>query len=153
MPPLLTMSRDTTVVRWWEGYVSTYLERDLRQLSQVESPADFRRVMIAAVLRSGQILNQTELGRDVSMSQPTVHRYLNLLEATHLLERLPAYVRNRTKRLIKSPKMFWADTGLAAFLAGYYAPASVCNSRIWGVRVGAVGCGFSHVLNPHLQPL
>ena len=54
MPPLLTMSRDTTVVRWWEGYVSTYLERDLRQLSQVESPADFRRVMIAAVLRSGQ---------------------------------------------------------------------------------------------------
>lgn len=132
MPPLLTIPRESSIVRWWEGYVSTYLERDLRQLSQVESLVDFRRVMIAASLRNGQILNQTELGRDVRISQPTIHRYLNLLEATHLLERLPAYARNCTKRLMKSPKLFWADTGLTTFLSGYYEPAAVRNSSIWG---------------------
>ena len=132
MPPLLTMPREVAALRWWEGYVATYLERDLRQLSQIESLADFRRVMIAAALRCGHILNQTELAQDVGVSQSTAHRYLNLLEATHLLLRLPAYARNRTKRLMKRPKVFWADTGLAAFLAGEYDSDSLHQSPLWG---------------------
>jgi len=74
--------------------------------------------MRAACLRSGQLLNQTELGRDVALPQPTVHRYLNLLETSYLLVRLPAYAVNRTKRLIKSPKLYWGDTGVALHLAG-----------------------------------
>ena len=68
-------------------------------------------------------MNQTKLGRDVSLSQPTVRRYLNLLETSYLLVRLPAYAVNRTKRLIKSPKLYWCDTGLALHLSGY-APIS-----------------------------
>ena len=64
----------------------------------------------------GQLVNQAELGRDVALPQPTVHRYLNLLETSYLLVRLPAYVVNRTKRLIKSPKVYWGDTGVALHL-------------------------------------
>jgi hypothetical protein len=74
--------------------------------------------MRAACLRLGQLVNQTELGRDVALPQPTVHRYLNLLETSYLLVRLPAYAVNRTKRLIKSPKLYWGDTGVALHLAG-----------------------------------
>lgn len=102
---------------WFEGYVRTYLERDLQQLSAIEALPDFRRLMRAAALRLGQLANQAELGRDVALPQPTVHRYLNLLETSYLLVRLPAYAVNRTKRLIKSPKLYWGDVGVALHLA------------------------------------
>ncbi len=103
---------------WFDGYIRTYLERDLQDLASITSLVDFRRLMRAAALRLGQMLNQTELGRDVGLPQPTVHRWLNLLEASYLLVRLPAYAVNRTKRLIKTPKLFWGDTGVALHLAG-----------------------------------
>ena len=74
--------------------------------------------MRAAALRLGQLVNQTELGRDTALPQPTVHRYLNLLETSYLLVRVPAYAVNRTKRLIKAPRLYWADTGLALHVAG-----------------------------------
>ena len=102
---------------WFDGYVRTYLERDLQELSAIAALPDFRRLMQAACLRVGQLLNQTELGRDVALPQPTVHRYLGLLEASYALVRLPAYAVNRTKRLIKSPKLYWGDTGVALHLS------------------------------------
>jgi hypothetical protein len=102
---------------WFDGYVRTYLERDLQDLSAIAALPDFRRLMRAACLRLGQLVNQTELGRDVALPQPTVHRYLNLIETSYLLVRLPAYAVNRTKRLIKSPKLYWGDTGVALHLA------------------------------------
>ncbi|MGH7464537.1 MAG: ATP-binding protein, partial [Longimicrobiales bacterium] len=102
---------------WFSGYVRTYLERDLQELASISSLPDFRRLMRAASLRIGQVLNQTELGRDVAIPQPTVHRWLNLLETSYMLVRIPAYAVNRTKRLIKSPKLYWADAGVALHLA------------------------------------
>lgn len=107
---------------WFEGYVRTYLERDLQDLASISSLPDFRRLMRATALREGQLLNQTELGRDVALPQPTVHRWLNLLETSYLLVRLPAYAVNRTKRLMKTPKLYWADTGLALYLADSESP-------------------------------
>ncbi len=107
---------------WFDGYVRTYLERDLQDLAAIGALPDFRRLMRAACLRLGQLLNQTELARDVALSQPTVHRWLNLLETSYLTLHLPAYARSRTKRLIKSPKLYWADTGLALHLAGLDEP-------------------------------
>lgn len=107
---------------WFAGYARTYLERDLQELSAVTRLIDFRRLMGAACLRLGQLVNQTELGRDVGLPQPTVRRHLNLLETSYQLVRLPPYSVNRTKRLIKTPKLFWADTGLALFLAGENEP-------------------------------
>ncbi len=120
--PALQLESTTQRAVWFDGYVRTYLERDLQNLSSVAGLPDFRRLMQASCLRLGQVVNQTELGRDVALSQPTVHRYLNLLETSHMLTRLPAYSVNRTKRLIKSPKIFWSDTGLAMHLAGLDRP-------------------------------
>jgi len=103
---------------WFEGYVRTYLERDLRDLAAVQSLTDFRRLMRAAAHRDGALLNHTELGRDLGMPQTTVRRYLSLLETSHLVTRLEPYAVNRTKRLIKTPKLYWTDSGLACHLAG-----------------------------------
>src|ERR687888_669404 len=120
--PALDLNSDDARATWFAGYVQTYLERDLRDLSVVTSLPDVRRLMRAICLRLGQLLNQTELGRDVALPQPTVHRWLNLLETSYQLVRVPAYAVNRTKRVIKTPKVYWADTGLALHVAGLAEP-------------------------------
>ena len=120
--PALELTTPADRAIWFDGYVRTYLERDLQDLAAISALPDFRRLMQAACLRVGQILNQTELGRDVGLPQPTVHRWLNLLETSYLLVRLPAYAVNRTKRLVKSPRVFWGDTGVALHL-GAAAPS------------------------------
>lgn len=107
---------------WFDGYIRTYLERDLRALSSISALPDFRRLMRAACLRIGGLVNQTTLGRDVGLPQATAHRYLNLLEVSYLLVRVPAYSVNRRKRLVKAPKLYWSDTGLALNLAGESEP-------------------------------
>jgi len=114
--PSLELTTPADRAIWFDGYVRTYLERDLQDLASISALPDFRRLMQAAGLRVGQLLNQTELGRDVGLPQPTVHRWLNLLESSYLLLRLPAYAVNRTKRLIKSPRLFWGDTGVSLHL-------------------------------------
>ncbi len=107
---------------WHAGYTQTYLERDLRDLSAVDSLPGFRRLMRATCLRLGNLANQTEIGRDVGMPQATVSRHLDLLEVSYLLVRLPAFAVNRTSRLIKTPKLYWNDTALALHLAGEHEP-------------------------------
>ncbi len=115
--PALQLQRGDDRAIWFDGYVRTYLERDLQDLSNISALPDFRRLMRAACLRVGQLLNQTALGRDIALTQPTTHRYLNLLEASYMFVRLPAFANNRTKRLVKSPKAYWGDTGLAMHLS------------------------------------
>ena len=120
--PALALSETAERRIWFDGYVRTYLERDLQDLASISALPDFRRLMRATCLRLGQLVNQTELGRDVALPQPTVHRWLNLLETSYLLVRLPAYAVNRTKRLIKAPKVYWGDIGVALHLAGVEEP-------------------------------
>jgi uncharacterized protein len=132
MPPLLTLDSSQAWTRWWDGYVATYLERDLRQVAQIDALLDFRRIMELAALRSAQLINQSELSRDARLSQPTTHRYLNLLETTHLFNRLPAYTASRTTRLLKSPKAFFNDPALAVFLSGYYELDDLLKAREYG---------------------
>ncbi len=115
--PALHMEDAPARAIWFEGYLRTYLERDLLALSAVASLPDFRRLMRTTSLRLGQPVNQTALARDVALPQATVHRYLNLLETSCMMVRLPAYSVNRTKRLLKAPKLYWGDTGLALHLA------------------------------------
>ncbi|MBI3450008.1 MAG: ATP-binding protein [Acidobacteria bacterium] len=120
--PAVHMKQAEDRAIWFDGYTRTYLERDLQALSSISALPDFRRLMRATCLRLGQLANQTEISRDLALAQPTVHRYLNLLEASYLLVRLPAYSVNRTKRLVKSPKLYWGDVGLALYLAGLAEP-------------------------------
>ena len=121
--PALELKSDRDRSIWFDGYMRTYMERDLQDLSSVAALPDFRRLMRAACLRLGQIVNQTALGRDIGLAQSTVHRYLNLLETSHLLVRVPAYTANRTRRLIKSPKLYWSDTAAALNVAQQPEPA------------------------------
>lgn len=120
--PAYHLKEEAQRALWFAGYVQTYLERDLPDLRAVENLADFRRLMQACSWRLGGILNQSELGRDCGLSQPQVHRFLNVLEASYLCVRLPAYAVNRTKRLIKAPRLYWGDVGLALALSGEAEP-------------------------------
>ena len=110
--PALTLKSDDARQLWFEGYIQTYLERDLRELSAIENLADFRRLLGAAALRIGQMVNQTELGRDLQMSQQRIRGYLGLLEVSYQIVRLPAYAVSRGTRLLKTPKLYWVDAGL-----------------------------------------
>ncbi len=131
--PPAALSPDPATRRiWLDGYVRTYLERDLQALSTIDHLVDFRRLMRMAALRSAALVNQSDLARDAGLTQPTAHRYLNLLETSYLLYRLPAYAVNRTKRLIKTPRLFFCDTGLAAHLAGIDSVADLKKSGLVG---------------------
>ena len=115
--PALELADEDARALWFNGYVRTYLERDLRSLSAVDNLLDFRRLMRAASHRLGGLVNQAEIARDTTIPRPTVQRYLNLLETSFQVVRLPAYAVNRTKRLVKSPKLYWSDPGLAIWLS------------------------------------
>jgi uncharacterized protein len=121
--PALQLSTVADRSRWFEGYVQTYLERDLQSLSAIAALPDFRRLMRIAALRVGQMINQTEIGRDAAIAQATAHRYLNLLEASYMMVRIPAFASNRTKRLIKTPKLYWGDVGLGFHLSAAPEPS------------------------------
>ena len=114
--PALELANDDARALWFDGYVRTYLERDLQSLSAVDSLLDFRRLMRAASHRLGGLVNQAEIARDTAIPRATVQRYLNLLETSFQVLRLPAYAVNRTKRLVKSPKIYWSDPALAIWL-------------------------------------
>lgn len=131
MPIVALRKSQTAISRWWEGYLRSYLERDLRQLSQIDALGDFRNLMASIALRSGSLVNQNEMSRQLGISQPTIHRYINLLIASALAEKLPAYQVNRNKRLIKTPKIYFVDSGLAAFLAGFELNTT-WEDKFWG---------------------
>jgi hypothetical protein len=118
---------------WFTGYVQAYLERDLRHISQIDQLPDFQKVMRFAALRTGRLLNQSEIARDAAIPQPTCHRYLNLLEAGYQISRLPVYAANRTKSLTKAKKLFWNDCGLAAWLAGLRSPGDLARRPDIGI--------------------
>jgi predicted AAA+ superfamily ATPase len=103
---------------WFKGYEQTYLERDLRDFSKITDVISFRNLMHLTALRTGQILNISELGRDAKLTTPTASRYLFLLELSFITILVPPYLRNRATRLIKSPKMYLSDSGLACYLGG-----------------------------------
>jgi hypothetical protein len=132
MPVCLHRQQPDSLTRWREGYIESYLERDLRQLSMIDSLIDFRRLMTLSACRNAQLVNKSEVARDASLSQPTAHRYLNLLETSEWTYSLPAFIVNRSQRVVKSPKHHWFDTGIAAHIQGHFSPDGLNASREWG---------------------
>src|SRR3989442_384160 len=108
---------------WFRGYVQTYIERDIRQLSQIADLVAFQTLVALAALRTGQVLNTSMLARDARLTSATATRYLQLLETSYLVRRLPPFLKNRSSRLIKAPKLYFTDSGLSAHLAQIRAPA------------------------------
>ncbi len=116
--PAVDLGGDDARSLWFDGYIRTYLERDLQSLAAVGNLVDFRRLMRVASHRLGGLINQADIGRDLQMPRTTVQRYFNLLETSFQLVRLPPYSVNRGKRLVKSPKLYWSDPALALWLSG-----------------------------------
>ncbi len=106
---------------WFANYVSTYVERDVRQLLAVRDLSQFQRFLRMCAARSGQLLNLASLGADCGISAVTAREWLSVLEASYLLTRLPPYHRNFGKRLVKTPKLYFLDTGLMAWLLGIHS--------------------------------
>ena len=102
--------------------MDTYIKRDVRDLSQVGDESAFARFMAACASRTGRLLNMGELYRDADVPPSTGRRWLSILETSGLVFRLEPYFINATKSMIKAPKLYFLDTGLAAYLAGYDSP-------------------------------
>lgn len=132
LPPLLFIGDRGKIPVWWDGYVRTYLEKDVRNISRIDRLADFRRLMEVLALRTGKLLNQSEIGRELGIPQPTLFRYLNIVETTMVFERVPAYARSRDVRVMKMPKMMCVDPGLVSFLSGIYTREELEKSRELG---------------------
>jgi len=102
--------------QWYANYVETYVERDLRQLVAVSNLTTFRRFLRMCAARCGQLLNLSGLANDCGISHATAGAWLTVLEASYLVYRLPPYHVHFGKRLVKTPKLYFYDTGLAAWL-------------------------------------
>ncbi|OGT33011.1 MAG: AAA family ATPase [Gammaproteobacteria bacterium RIFCSPHIGHO2_02_FULL_39_13] len=102
----------------YRDYIQTYLERDIRQLINVKDLMTFQRFIKLCAARTGTILNMHGLGNDVGVDSHTVKHWLSVLQATYLIELVPAYFENIGKRLIKSPKLYFTDVGLVSYLLG-----------------------------------
>ena len=115
-PPL--HDRPLKPQQWHAGYVATYLERDVRQLINVRDLTLFQRFLRLCAGRTGQLLNLSSLANDCGITHNTASAWISILEASYILFRLPPHHRNFNKRLVKTPKLYFYDTGLAAWLMG-----------------------------------
>ncbi len=113
-------------------YFSTYVERDLRQLAAVQDLQRFERFVRLCAGRSGQLLNLGSLGNDAGVSQPTARAWINLLQTSFIVYLLPPWHTNTGKRLVKSPKLYFYDVGLACWLLGLRTAAQVSRDPLWG---------------------
>lgn len=117
---------------FYGAYVRTYIDRDVRELSEIGDTVKFTKFMIAAAASTGQLLNLSSLSRDIGVSQPTAERWLSILVASNIVYLLQPYSNNITKRAIKTPKLYFLDTGLAAYLTKWNTPEVLKNGAMAG---------------------
>ncbi len=117
---------------WMDSFRTTYLERDLRRISDIGNLGEFIRLMNLTAASTGGLLNQANLARDAGMSPATAGRHLSVLEASFLITRLPPFFVNIGKRMVKAPKLYWNDTGLAAHLCGITSIETLRASLMYG---------------------
>jgi uncharacterized protein len=110
---------------WHASYVASYLERDVRHISRIADLMQFQRFMRMLAARCGQLLNLNALANDLGVAQTTARDWLGVLEATYVVFRLAPYHTNFGKRLVKTPKLYFHDTGLAAWLLGVTDPTAL----------------------------
>jgi predicted AAA+ superfamily ATPase len=117
---------------WFASYLQTYLERDVRAITNVRDLATFRRFLALVASRHGQVLNRTDLAAPLGVSVPTINEWLQVLEITGQINLVPPYFENFGKRLIKSPKVYISDSGLACYLLGLTSSAEIERSPFLG---------------------
>lgn len=130
--PELRENPDFDWQMFYGAYVRTYIDRDVRELSDIGDTVKFTKFMVAAAASTGQLLNLASLSRDVGISQPTAERWLSILVASNIVYLLQPYSNNVVKRAVKTPKLYFLDTGLAAYLTKWNTPEVLKNGAMAG---------------------
>jgi uncharacterized protein len=130
--PELIANPDRDVNLWHAGYVQTYLERDVRTLRQVGDLSQFQSFLRALAARSAQLLNLTDLARDLGVAVNTAKAWLSVLEATYQVMVLRPYFANLNKRLVKTPKVYFLDVGMLCYLTGLRDPGHAAAGPLAG---------------------
>src|ERR1039458_898831 len=138
------LARPKSRALWFASYLQTYLERDVRAITNVRDLVTFRRFLALVASRHGQVLNKTDLAAPLGVSVPTIGEWLQVLEATGQIILVPPYFENFGKRLIKSPKVYWGDSGLACYLLGLTSAAELERSPFLGALFE--GCVAAEIL-------
>ena len=131
--PDLWQNRETDRELWLGSYMATYLERDVRNILNVGRLRDFDRFLRAAALRAGRLLSFSELARDVGIAPNTARSWLSILEASRQVFLLEPYHTSATKRLVKTPKLYFTDTGLLLYLMGFQSWSTISTNAAWGL--------------------
>lgn len=117
---------------YFSSYIKTYLERDVRELAAVQDLDAFRRFMVACAARTGQMLNYTNIAEEVGKDSNTIKNWVSILEASGIVYILEPFSNSALKRVIKTPKMYFRDTGLAAYLTRWLTPETLANGAMSG---------------------
>lgn len=142
--------------RFFNGYLQTYVERDVRALIQLRDLSLFQKFLTLLAGRVGQVVNLASLGNDVGASSTTIRNWLSVLKASYVVFELPPYFENVQKRVIKSPKIFFTDVGLAAFLLGIHTPQQAFRDPLRGslyenlVIADIVKCALNKGIRPEI---
>lgn len=117
---------------YFSSYIKTYLERDVRELAAVQDLDAFRRFMVACAARTGQMLNYANIAEEVGKDANTIKKWVSILEASGIIYILEPFANSALKRVIKTPKMYFRDTGLAAYLTRWLTPETLANGAMSG---------------------
>ncbi|GAC1639098.1 MAG: hypothetical protein NVS9B14_20090 [Candidatus Acidiferrum sp.] len=126
------LARPKSRALWFASYLQTYLERDVRAITNIRDLVTFRRFLALLASRHGQTLNKTDLAAPLGVSVPTISEWLHVLEITSQIIVVPPYFENLGKRLIKTPKVYWGDSGVACYLLGITSEAELQRSPFLG---------------------
>ncbi len=130
--PVLWQKKDTLLNLFFSSYIQTYLDRDLQNIFGVSKIGQFHTFLRLCAARTGQILNYSELARDAGISVQTAREWISILEQAYLVYLLQPHYNNFSKRIIKSPKLYFLDTGLAAYLTRWFSPETLSNGAMNG---------------------
>lgn len=117
-PQPMLASKPEYSYRWLKSFIETFIQRDLQELGHQISPTLVMKILEMLASLNGQLLNQSDIGRSLGVSQPTINRYLDLLEGSFIIKRLQPYSLNISKRLVKQPKVYIRDSGILHYLLG-----------------------------------
>jgi predicted AAA+ superfamily ATPase len=131
-PEMLTRKDRTRQNAWFKSYITTILQRDVRDIANIEKLSEMPKLLSLFASRAGTLLNFAELSRSAAIPQTTLKRYISLLEAIFMIHILPAWSGNLSKRLIKTPKLYLNDTGLLSHLVGFEPDKVLSDALSWG---------------------
>lgn len=129
-PPIFDQKIDPRM--WLDSYITTYVERDVRQIVNIQDTIQFQRFLSLCAGNTGQMLNSSRIGSDCGLNHGTVSRWLSILEASYIAFRLPPYHRNFRKRVVKTPKLYFWDVGLACRLLGLESESQLATHPLRG---------------------